>query len=62
MTVKVILIGVADDSYYELGFKHRVGKPYMVLNSQEDVTPEKLNALFNFVTTSIAYFINKVFL
>lgn len=48
--------GVADDIVtYELGFKHRVGKPEECFKSQEDVTPEKLNALFNFITTSIAY-------
>lgn len=47
---------VAEDSLtYEAGFKHRIGKAEACFKDKDDVTPEKLNAMFNFVTNSIAY-------
>jgi len=47
---------VAQDTLtFEAGFKHRIGKPEACFKSSEDVTPEKLNAMFNFVTNSIGY-------
>lgn len=47
---------VAEDMLtYEIGFKHRVGKATECFKSSEDVTPEKLNAMFNFLTNSIGY-------
>lgn len=47
---------VAEDTLtYEAGFKHRIGKAAECFKDKDDVTPEKLNAMFNFVTNAIAY-------